>query len=435
MAWRGACGRAAFPGALPLAFVLMVARCGGGVEADEAQRQSARALASIAIMAPADLAVVEPTFTVDFEVRGADRLRPGTYAAVLINNNHGANFTINTSAPAVYAASLGLKDMRQMVYDITVVLMGPSGRYAGVYNITTVGVVGSAPAAGDDSVQGQYADEESSRWSAEEIHERLKRRKIVDDEMLEHVQSIAAFIPAEQGEEADEARGAAGCGVPPGDVAVEAVAALLQLWEGAEPPANCFPSAVRDYMMSMPGDGASADALGSFPTAQDLARALRQDVDVEGSASSSLEEVESLHIQLFEKMRAAAPHDPAMGMEGNSGQLDTQRQMYGALSLARSVASVCETGFGAGHSALNWLAGHPVRRIHSFDLGSLGGAKVGEDFVHAAFPQRLSLTLGDSSWTGLVCLPAASGAVLSRLFCDGGKGLGFCCLSHTAKIL
>ncbi len=407
MARRGACGQAAFPGALLLAFALVVARCGGGAEADEARRQSARALASIAVVAPADFAVVEPTFTVDFEVRGADRLRPGTYAAVLINNNHGANFTINTSAP-VHAASLGLRDMKQMVYDITVVLMGPSGRYAGVYNITTVGVVDSDPAGGDDNEQGQDVDDTSSRWTAEEIYERLKRRKMVDEEMLEHAQSIAALMPAVQGVKADEAGDAAGCGVTAGDVAVEAVAALLQLWEGAEPPASCFPSAVRDYLMSVQGDGASADAhasLGTFPTAQDLARALREDVDVEGGASSTLEEVESLHNQLFERMRAAAPHDPAMGMEGNSGQLATQRQVYGALSLARSVTSVCETGFGAGHSTLNWLAGHPLRRIHSFDLGSLGGAKVGKDFVHAAFPQRLSLTLGDSSWTGRGIFP------------------------------
>lgn len=45
-------------------------------------------------------------------------------------------------------------------------------------------------------------------------------------------------------------------------------------------------------------------------------------------------------------------------------------------------------------------AGLPHRRIHSFDLGSLGGAKVGEQFVNTVFPQRLSLTFGDSSWTG-----------------------------------
>ncbi len=29
----------------------------------------------------------------------ADRLGPGTQAAVLINNNHAANFTVNTTLP------------------------------------------------------------------------------------------------------------------------------------------------------------------------------------------------------------------------------------------------------------------------------------------------------------------------------------------------
>ena len=119
----------------------------GGEAADNLhasrRRQSARAFASIVLVAPADLAVVESTFTVEFEVHGADRLLPGTYAAVLLNNNHGANFTINTSVP-VHVASLGVKDMNQMVYDITIALMGPSGKYAGVYNMTTVGVINSS---------------------------------------------------------------------------------------------------------------------------------------------------------------------------------------------------------------------------------------------------------------------------------------------------
>jgi hypothetical protein len=34
-----------------------------------------------------------------------------------------------------------------------------------------------------------------------------------------------------------------------------------------------------------------------------------------------------------------------------------------------------------GHSALNWLAGNPSRHVVAFDLGSLGGADVGEQFV------------------------------------------------------
>ena len=57
------------------------------------------------------------------QVHGADRLQAGSYAAVLVNNNHGANFSVNVSAP-VFAAALGMRDMRQMVYDVTVVLMG-----------------------------------------------------------------------------------------------------------------------------------------------------------------------------------------------------------------------------------------------------------------------------------------------------------------------
>jgi len=48
---------------------------------------------------------------------------------------------------------------------------------------------------------------------------------------------------------------------------------------------------------------------------------------------------------------------------------------------------------------LQRLAGNPSRHVHSFDLGTLGGANVGEEFVHTMFPQRLTLTRGDSSET------------------------------------
>ena len=41
------------------------------------------------------------------------------------------------------------------------------------------------------------------------------------------------------------------------------------------------------------------------------------------------------------------------------------------------------------------------KQVVSFDLGTLGGADVGEDFVTSAFPARLELVRGDSSWTVL----------------------------------
>ena len=80
-------------------------------------------------------------------------------------------------------------------------------------------------------------------WTAEEIKERLKRRKMVDEEMLAHAQSTAGLIAAEHDVTDGGEEDVTGCGVPPGDVAVGAVAALLQMWEGGEPPVHCFPAA------------------------------------------------------------------------------------------------------------------------------------------------------------------------------------------------
>ena len=38
---------------------------------------------------------------------------------------------------------------------------------------------------------------------------------------------------------------------------------------------------------------------------------------------------------------------------GTSGQLEVQREVYGALALSRTITTVCETGFGAGNTTLS----------------------------------------------------------------------------------
>ena len=183
------------------------------------------------------------------------------------------------------------------------------------------------------------------------------------------------------------------CGAPSDDAAVGAVAALLQIWEGGarDGLSACLPAAARGGALERGDRGAGSAPDESLLNAADVWRGLRQDLDAGGAGSSGPEEVEALYGRLHDAMRAAAPEDPAMGMEGNSGQLDTQRDIYGALAVSREIRTVCETGFGAGHSSLNWLAGHPERRVHAFDLGELGGATVGEEFVQTVCPQRLSI--------------------------------------------
>lgn len=194
---------------------------------------------------------------------------------MLLNNNHGANISIDTDK-AVQTASLGVRDMKQMVYDATVALMGPSGKYLGVYNLTTIGVV-----HGDDMDAGTTDSaslDNRSTWTAEEVHARLKRRKMIDDEMRDHAHALAALMPPRA---VADSTHLAGCGVQSADTAVVSLAALLQTWEGGEPPADCFPSTIRDFFAANPS-AAGGWVPGSLPTSGDFARALRDDIDHEG---------------------------------------------------------------------------------------------------------------------------------------------------------
>ena len=89
------------------------------------------------------------------------------------------------------------------------------------------------------------------------------------------------------------------------------------------------------------------------------------------------------------------------GMEGNSGQLNSQTASYYHLASSQSLSTVCETvrflamcdrsparpysdmiflvtdftilvqGFGAGHSSLTWMQANPKIFVHAFDLGKL----------------------------------------------------------------
>ena len=81
---------------------------------------------------------------------------------------------------------------------------------------------------------------------------------------------------------------------------------------------------------------------------------------------------------------------------------------------------VCETGFGAGHSAVTWLASNAGARVVAFDLGTLPGAAVGERFVGARFPGRLELVRGDSSWTVAEYVGEHPGLVCDVVHVDGG---------------
>ena len=58
--------------------------------------------------------------------------------------------------------------------------------------------------------------------------------------------------------------------------------------------------------------------------------------------------------------------------------------------------TVCESGFGAGHSALLFLSALPSARVHSFDHGLAPHSIPAHDWLDERYPDRLLLYLGDS---------------------------------------
>ena len=57
------------------------------------------------------------------------------------------------------------------------------------------------------------------------------------------------------------------------------------------------------------------------------------------------------------------------GIEGHSGKYRYLSRLYHWLASRPWVNTVCETGFNAGHSTLQWLTGSDHAKVYSFDIG------------------------------------------------------------------
>lgn len=89
-------------------------------------------------------------------------------------------------------------------------------------------------------------------------------------------------------------------------------------------------------------------------------------------------------------------------------------------TFCRPVTTICETGFNLGHSAISWLGSLPNATLYSFDLGAHPYVRVGEGFVKQVFPNRLHLTLGDSTVTVPQFFEQHSDIKCDVVFIDGG---------------
>ena len=73
----------------------------------------------------------------------------------------------------------------------------------------------------------------------------------------------------------------------------------------------------------------------------------------------------------YDALGRALDHEATVaggGLEGHSGQLVKERQLYISLASMPNVRTICEIGFNAGHSASLWLLANPTARVIAFDL-------------------------------------------------------------------
>ena len=86
-------------------------------------------------------------------------------------------------------------------------------------------------------------------------------------------------------------------------------------------------------------------------------------------------------------------------IQGHSGGAKHQSRLYHWLAARPWVNTVCETGFNAGHSTLQWLTGSDHAKVYSFDIGWHYYTRPMTDYLNRTFPDRFNLITDDSLQT------------------------------------
>lgn len=72
-----------------------------------------------------------------------------------------------------------------------------------------------------------------------------------------------------------------------------------------------------------------------------------------------------------------------------------QTTKFASYAYRENVHTICEIGFNAGHSAINWLVANPYASVISFDHGNLPFTVPASDWIKEKYPGRLELVIGD----------------------------------------
>mmetsp|Transcript_97643 Transcript_97643/g.173929 ORF Transcript_97643/g.173929 Transcript_97643/m.173929 type:complete len:567 (+) Transcript_97643:75-1775(+) len=109
---------------------------------------------------------------------------------------------------------------------------------------------------------------------------------------------------------------------------------------------------------------------------------------------------------------------PQRTVEGNTGMIVEAREVQRELAQTAGLKRILEIGFNGGHSALRWLL-YSGATLHAFDLGTHEYCEPAASWLETLFPERLSLTWGDSMEELPKYVKSAS-EKYDLIFIDGG---------------
>ena len=121
-----------------------------------------------------------------------------------------------------------------------------------------------------------------------------------------------------------------------------------------------------------------------------LVEALHEHLRVSMGKPNIIKEIEGHTAYYIEKMKLL--RKVAKGQWVPISQRTTQSRgsamatTYVAPPTFESIQNICEIGFNAGHSALNWLSSHPTAHVTAFDLGQHQYSAHAVNFLSQYFP-------------------------------------------------
>lgn len=128
------------------------------------------------------------------------------------------------------------------------------------------------------------------------------------------------------------------------------------------------------------------------------------------------ESVQKFHTKLSEQGYYAREFDAPTLYQRPSKARFLQRVFA---SSSGNALTYCETGFGAGHSALMALRSGPGVRVFSFDHGLARHTVPAHDVLDESFPDRMFLFLGDSAVTVPSLTGYYPGTTCDVIYVDG----------------